>query len=302
MTSTLARSWSTPAPTSPSPRGCSKPGYGQRRAPGVQRVVAAAWPRCSSPLPSPSSRSSGPAEERLQRNPQPEEPEAPTVLVLVEDRHRLVAVVVERLVVLARLVDVSLRATPLTVPATWRRRAVPPTGRRRTVPAVRRTARRWPVIPPCTAVSRRRRRPLPWRPELSGRQVVGVALRRTTLRTVRRRTTLRAVVVALRTVRRRTTLRTVGRRLRLAAGADHPAVPCPDLPAGRPVAGHPAAGRPAHPADRCWVHRAGRSAGRTEVARRLPRRCRRQGVQSPCRQPSMTHRASPSVSRVVPSS
>ena len=94
----------------------------------------------------------------VQRNPDSEEPEAPSAEYRVEHRCGVVAVVREWSKVALRVADIACRAVPARVPASGRGRSVPASGRRGPVPVGWwRTGRR-STVPAESARWRRRRR------------------------------------------------------------------------------------------------------------------------------------------------
>jgi hypothetical protein len=93
----------------------------------------------------------------VQRNPESEEPEAPSPENRVEHRDRVVPVVIERPEIALREAPVTRRTIPWTVPTTGRRRTAPATRGRRSVPPRRRRSGRGPAIPAPSVLSGRRR-------------------------------------------------------------------------------------------------------------------------------------------------
>jgi hypothetical protein len=94
----------------------------------------------------------------VQRNPDSEEPEAPSAEYRIEHRDRVVAVVIERPEITLRVAPVTRRTIPWAVPTTGRRRTAPATRGRRPVPERRRCSGRRPTIPAESMLSRWRRR------------------------------------------------------------------------------------------------------------------------------------------------
>jgi len=94
----------------------------------------------------------------VQRNPDSEEPEAPSTEYRIEHRDRVVAVVIERPEITLRVAPVTRRTIPWAVPTTGRRRTAPATRGRRPVPERRRRSGRRPTIPAESMLSRWRRR------------------------------------------------------------------------------------------------------------------------------------------------
>jgi hypothetical protein len=161
--------------------------------PAPDRVAVGSWPSVmcgviaagvNTSLP-PDSRQSSPEAASVefvsvQRNPDAEEPEAPSPENRVEHRDGVVAVVTERPEIGLRDSYIARRPIPSVVPTTGRRRSVPATRGRRPDPVRRGPSGRRPAIPAESALWRRRRRTVVGCTE-AVRRIVGAAHLGTTL-------------------------------------------------------------------------------------------------------------------------